>query len=387
MVPLLFVELENLPVAASGKIDKSLLPDPDLSKPLHNQYVAPRNEAERQMSKIWAEVLKVEKISMHDNFFELGGHSLMILKLVSQVRKLGLQIDVKDFFAYQTIEEQSNFIKTTLKLFDAAKEGNFVIPVQTEGPNAPLFAFPEFLLYSEISKHIDNQQPFYAIEHSPFKTSAEIVDHYIAEIKKVRPHGPYCLAGYCNWGKIAVEMAHRLIEMGDKVPALVLIEYYSPKIHLSRVSLKFIRAKINFILNKLRKEVSFVDKGKFLSREFVYALQYMNSKIARTGVQERIPGSNSYSGKVILFQAGNTYGFKEDPHMGWDENFTGEVKKYKIPGEHLSIMTGAQAAQIAEILNVELAGINSVTPFLNINNALQVAGNTGLTQLPTLSNS
>ncbi len=40
--------------------------------------------------------------------------------------------------------------------------------------------------------------------------------------------------------------------------------------------------------------------------------------------------------------------------MGWKNIFTGEVNKYIIKGEHLDIMYGSAAAQIAEILNEEL---------------------------------
>ncbi len=85
------------------------------------------------LTGIWEKVLEVEKVGINNNFFELGGHSLTVLRLASQVRKLGLQINVKDFFVHQTIEKQSNFIRTSLKLLSAAGEGKYIIPHSTRG--------------------------------------------------------------------------------------------------------------------------------------------------------------------------------------------------------------------------------------------------------------
>ena len=351
MVPSLLLEQESFPLNLNGKIDRKALPEPDITRLFESRYQAPRNEAERMLTEIWAEVLKVEQVGIHDNFFELGGHSLMILKLVNKVRKMGLQINVKDFFDYQTIDEQSNFIKTTLKLFNAANEGKFVIPIQPQGSNTPLFAFPEFLLYSEIGKYLSKEQPLYAIEHSPFKEVDEIAEHYISEIKKIYPHGPYYLAGYCNWGKIALEMAHKLIARGDQVPALIFFEYYSPSIEISRFSLKFIRNKLRFITNKMKAKLPFVEKSKFLSKEFDYALKYLNHKVLKRGSKNAAAPMMVYTGKVLLFQASETYGFKEDSHMGWKQIFQGEVKKVILQGEHLNVMTGPSAAQIAESID------------------------------------
>ncbi len=138
------------------------------------------------------------------------------------------------------------------------------------GNNIPLLAIPEILLYFAIGEGINKQQPFYTMERSSFNDVKEIVNHYISEIKKIYPHGPYILAGYCTWGNITVEMAKTLIAQGEDVPVLIFIEYYFPSIELSRSSIKFMRNKFKFIIDKLRNSVSFVDKKRFLSEELKY---------------------------------------------------------------------------------------------------------------------
>ena len=353
MIPPFWMELENFPLTANGKIDKKSLPEFDQTI-INENYVAPRNEAEMKLAKIWEEILEVERVGIHDNFFELGGHSLAILKLVSHVRELGLHIQIDDLFEYQTIEQQSDFIKTSLKLLQTASEGKFVIPIQSAGNNFPIFGIPEFLLYSEIGKYISKEQPFYSIEHSPYPGVKEVVGHYIAEIKKTYPKGPYGLMGYCDWGKTILEIAQTLIDNGDEVPVLVLTEFYSPTIEIPRVSLEYLGQRKRYIRRKLRGERSIAGKGKIIYKELKFILKFISRKFILTHNKNRIP-EITYNGKVILFQASETYGFKEDLRMGWGNMLTGDVKKFMIEGDHVGMMVSPKAAtQMAEILNAEL---------------------------------
>lgn len=55
--------------------------------PLKNSYIAPRNDDERKMVRIWEAVLAIDGIGIYDNFFDLGGNSLLGVNLLLQVRK------------------------------------------------------------------------------------------------------------------------------------------------------------------------------------------------------------------------------------------------------------------------------------------------------------
>jgi acyl carrier protein len=66
----------------------------------------PRNQLERLLVGIWAEVLKLptEKIGIQSRFFELGGNSFNVLELHTQVQNaLDRHISVLDYFQYPTI--------------------------------------------------------------------------------------------------------------------------------------------------------------------------------------------------------------------------------------------------------------------------------------------
>jgi amino acid adenylation domain-containing protein len=112
MVPYRWVQMETLPLTSSGKIHKRSLPDPDENDVRTNIYTAPTTDLELQLADIWQQLLKKELIGIHDNFFELGGHSLLAMRVVSAIRNaLGLNLSIKDLFAYTTIAALANHLQ------------------------------------------------------------------------------------------------------------------------------------------------------------------------------------------------------------------------------------------------------------------------------------
>lgn len=88
MIPTAFVALDRLPLLANGKINRHALPPPDFSRDeSHPDYVAPRNEIEAALAKIFADVLSIEKVGVDDNFFLLGGHSLSATQVITRLRE------------------------------------------------------------------------------------------------------------------------------------------------------------------------------------------------------------------------------------------------------------------------------------------------------------
>jgi acyl carrier protein len=111
MLPSAFVLLEALPLTASGKIDRRALPAPDSfnsQRELEESYVAPRTSVEEALVTIWAEILSVERVSVHDNFFHLGGHSLLATQLISRVRdSFQVELPLRTIFETATVSGMS----------------------------------------------------------------------------------------------------------------------------------------------------------------------------------------------------------------------------------------------------------------------------------------
>lgn len=113
MVPSLLVNLERVPLTSNGKVDRKALPKPDAARQLTEEYIAPRNEIEQQISDIWAQVLNVEKIGILDNFFDLGGYSLLAIQVIARLRKaFQVEILLSHLFELPTVAELSNRVET-----------------------------------------------------------------------------------------------------------------------------------------------------------------------------------------------------------------------------------------------------------------------------------
>ncbi|MEV6951754.1 non-ribosomal peptide synthase/polyketide synthase [Streptomyces sp. NPDC051183] len=108
MVPAVFIALDALPLAVSGKVDRKALPAPgqdrmpDTGRP---PYVAPGTATEELLARIWGEALGIDKVGAHDSFFDLGGDSIMVLPLISAARKAGLAISLRTLYESETLAE------------------------------------------------------------------------------------------------------------------------------------------------------------------------------------------------------------------------------------------------------------------------------------------
>ncbi|MFN8596433.1 MAG: amino acid adenylation domain-containing protein [Anaerolineae bacterium] len=102
MLPSACVMLDQLPRLPNGKINRRALPAPDrLDRP--DEFVAPRTPIEELVCAIFAEVLRVPRVSRNDHFFELGGHSLLATQAVSRLRTtFQINLPLRDLFEAPT---------------------------------------------------------------------------------------------------------------------------------------------------------------------------------------------------------------------------------------------------------------------------------------------
>ena len=110
MIPHHFVNVEKLPLTASGKVDRRSLPQPILKPLSAKQYVAPRSRTESLIAGVWKDLLGVERVGLKDNFFDLGGHSLLVMRMASRLKShFGKPIGVVDIFQRPTVERLAAF--------------------------------------------------------------------------------------------------------------------------------------------------------------------------------------------------------------------------------------------------------------------------------------
>ncbi|MCB1034805.1 MAG: non-ribosomal peptide synthetase, partial [Acidobacteria bacterium] len=105
MVPSLFVELSELPLTATGKVDRRSLPAPEGEAVPRGDAQAPRSEAERILTEIWSKVLAVPEVGVEDDFFSLGGDSILSIQITSRAQEAGLSISPRLIFEHPTVAQ------------------------------------------------------------------------------------------------------------------------------------------------------------------------------------------------------------------------------------------------------------------------------------------
>jgi len=115
MVPRYLDVVEDLPTLASGKVARFDLPLPKmLLRGTAHHGKQPENKLERQIAKVWQQVLDVSSISVEDDFFlDLGGHSLRAAQVASilRVSLQGINVSVQDIYEYPTIAQLAQHIR------------------------------------------------------------------------------------------------------------------------------------------------------------------------------------------------------------------------------------------------------------------------------------
>jgi thioesterase domain-containing protein/acyl carrier protein len=234
MIPSIFVRLKDLPLNSSGKIDRKALPAPSRENMTAGEIGgAPRDAVEQQLKVIWEHTFQMEHIGIREDFFELGGHSLLAGELMARVNdELKMNLPLSSVLEVRTIEDMAKVLQER----QAGENWSSLVAVQPKGSNHPLFCVHSHtgdVLYCEyISQGAGPEQPIFglqaqgAVGQAPHRSVEEMAAHYVGELRKVKPHGPYHLFGFCFGGMVAFEMAKQLNQQSERVEFLGV--YNSP---------------------------------------------------------------------------------------------------------------------------------------------------------------
>ncbi|RVX38737.1 amino acid adenylation domain-containing protein [Nonomuraea polychroma] len=113
MVPSVVVPLGKLPRLANSKLDLRSLPAPEetIRDGLSTEFAEPRGPLQKEVARIWSEVLRVDRVGAHDNFFELGGHSVLAVRMASAVgAAFDVKIKIPDLCKHATVAAFAEYI-------------------------------------------------------------------------------------------------------------------------------------------------------------------------------------------------------------------------------------------------------------------------------------
>src|SRR5580698_208670 len=108
-------------------------------------------------------------------------------------------------------------------------------PIRAGGSRPALFcmhgAGGTVLMYRDLARRLGDDQPFYGLQSQgldgscpPLTSIEEMAAVYVKEIRRVQPHGPYFIAGYCMGGTVAFEVAQQLHDLGEPIALLAMFD-------------------------------------------------------------------------------------------------------------------------------------------------------------------
>ena len=410
MCPAQYVEVNDLPLTPSGKIDRNALPAPESLRPqLAKAYLAPRDALEVRLAALMAEAVGVKPVGVRDSFFDLGGDSLATVEFLLAVETaLEAKIELNAFLEEPTVEALARAINEVRDF----RPSTALVSLRTDGSGPPLFlihgagglAFTVF----ELGLALDGgfsvfgvQDPACDLATEPQRTVPDMAAALIAQIRTVQPRGPYRLCGHSFGGLLAYEMAVQLERAGEETAFLGLIDTPTPPLSSTgqgivpalkngwrefRFFFQIVTQAGPMALDGLyvlfgaeaRYQMASGDAGTSLraiwtnamfrafhkasglasavdrdSRLLMMRQPGIRRSIQLTGLHDqarRAYRPEAYGGKLSLFRAqqasAETQGFAEDT-LGWAGLAAG-VQTHWMPGSHFSMTRGAHLPVLAK---------------------------------------
>jgi thioesterase domain-containing protein/acyl carrier protein len=393
MIPSLFIEVAGLSLNANGKIDRHKLPalaDVSMEAP-SAEGAAPKDELEIKLTRVWRAVLGLPTITVDDNFFECGGHSLIAVRLFSEIEKaLGVRLPLATLFQAPTVERLAALIRAE----NWQPTWNAIVPLLPSGTKPPFFCIHavggNILEYNDLANHLSADQPFYGLQalgldgkSAPLENIEEMADAYLQEIREIQPAGPYYLGGRSFGGTVAYEIARRLVESGEKVALLAILDSY-PKgwsklcsdEEAKRYKKEFFRLRIKRHLENWRqlgfagKTAYFLEKANYKKRKIKNLAWRLRQKLtgnAKNSVGVTIRNVEEinylaikkytpqvYAGVVTFFGAREEI-CPEENLTGWRLLAQGGVNVVEVPGDHQTMIKEPHVRELARALerNIE----------------------------------
>ena len=346
---------------------------------LDSVYEAPETESEKFLARIWTELLGVRQIGVNDDFFQLGGHSLHAVRLFVAVRKqYGISLPLSTLFEKPSIRPLAALLDTQSQHTRAIAGGqdgavkpavtatrsdySSLVPIQPIGDGPAFYCAAGMggnpLNLRALALQMGIDQPFFGLQPQGLdgmsklhRTIPEMAAHYITEIRRKQPSGPYFIGGYSGGGVVAFEMAKQLVAQGERIGALIFIDSVAPGVVVPSVAAKLSKRVERFreyglvdyfniakgAVNRRVEAVATVFR-KPLRRLFPY--HYRLENIGDTWNEAFAAYQPTpYSGDAMLFRASSGFvlGFDIGRKNGWERFVGGDIDVNECPGGHTTM--------------------------------------------------
>ena len=237
MIPSAFIFVEDLPLLPEGKLDRRTLMERSAAYFNPVEHVEPRNPIEETMVEIWQRNLSVSGIGIHDNLFlDLGGDSLAAEGILTEVLEIfQRELPLSSLYEANTVAQLCKCLVDSG--WQPPKSGQLL--VNPGGPRNPVFGicgvFGHALRLLMVGTALGPDRPFYGLQPPDMDweqigclTIEAMAAHYLAQIRRIQPLGPYQLIGTSFGGVVVFEIALQLQRAGETVGLLAMVDTYPP---------------------------------------------------------------------------------------------------------------------------------------------------------------
>ena len=200
---------------------------------------AEQGDAERAVIALWREHLGHAAIGADDDFSRLGGDSLLAVQLAAALnRRFHTALQPHDLLRYATPRSLAARLLRREKIGGVAPFARVTLR-EGEPGTAPLVLFHAvggtINLYAELVAALPGELPVVAFQSPSLagggagpRTVEAMARDYLADLMPLQPHGPYRLVGASFGGMLAFEAARQLVQRGESVTLLALLDTPGP---------------------------------------------------------------------------------------------------------------------------------------------------------------
>ena len=268
-----------------------------------------------------------------------------------------------------------------------------LVLIRPGGAEPPLFCVHaragNLRLFRDLVQHLDPSRPVYGLQavvrddppHAPYANFAQMAGRYVLEIREQQPHGPYLIAGECDGGELAYELAQQLRLAGEDVELLGLIDSFGPGGPRLR---RFVPMRAFTLVDRVRmlgfhlltlRRLDGAARTQYVSTR---AARFRDTLRARASNRRGAPSIETlrqhafqaaldayeaapYGGRVVLFRGARLpWGTAPARHLGWGE-FVSDLEVTELPSYLGTTMLEPGVRLLAKSLGRSMDGSAAVT--------------------------
>lgn len=345
MVPVVLMQLAELPLSANGKLDRKALPLPTLGGERSGR--PPEPGMETLVAAAFSQLLGCEVNDIDADFFALGGHSLLAMRLAAQLsRQLARQVTPGQVMVASTVGKLSALLAADLSDEQAQRLGlDTLLPLrESDGPT--LFCFHPASgfawQFSVLARYLSPRWSITGIQsprpQGPMASAAsldEVCEHHLRTLLAQQPHGPYYLFGYSLGGTLAQGIATRLRQRGEAVAFLGLLDTWPPETqNWAEKEANGLDPEVLAEIDREREAFLAAQQGQ-ASGELFSAIEGNYADAVRLLTTAH---SAKFDGKATLFVAEKTRQEGMDPQVVWGP-WVGELEVFSQNCAHVDIIS------------------------------------------------